>query len=178
MRASDELKDALHEHMERGETFEDVVWRLLEAREDVEDVEDDDEGEPTGFERDRPPEDHSTLEDVAQSEAGGVEEPGDGLREDLEELDLPGRGPMLEAREDAVTACYQLLEERGQAERRDFLRDVYRDHPAGYDSEGGWWNTVGKRGLGELAERRDDLGKPPEGGRVWQFLDRGTDGSK
>ncbi len=34
IRCSEELLDALYERKNRGESYEDVIWRLLEATED------------------------------------------------------------------------------------------------------------------------------------------------
>lgn len=38
MWASDELLDALHDRKQRGESYEDVVWRLMETQESTERV--------------------------------------------------------------------------------------------------------------------------------------------
>jgi hypothetical protein len=94
----------------------------------------------------------------------------DGLGDDLNALDLPGDGD----RVDAVRAAFELLREQGTAEKSDFVSELFEgDHDAGYGSPGGWWNTVGKKGLRGLADRRDDVRAPPEGGRTWRFV--GTD---
>lgn len=88
---------------------------------------------------------------------------------DVDELDLPGGGSTLEARRTAVRACYDYLREEGQATKQDFIDDVRPDHPARYGSAGGWWNTIGKKGLRELARTRDDVEAPTEGGHIWEY---------
>ncbi|MFB6198953.1 MAG: hypothetical protein ABEI52_11920 [Halobacteriaceae archaeon] len=35
IQVSDELADELYERKERGESYEDVIWRLMEESEDV-----------------------------------------------------------------------------------------------------------------------------------------------
>jgi predicted CopG family antitoxin len=36
IQVSDELADELYERKERGESYEDVIWRLMEEADDVE----------------------------------------------------------------------------------------------------------------------------------------------
>ena len=96
--------------------------------------------------------------------------PGEGLDDDLDALDLAGSGDLLAERREAVRECYEFLRSEGTATRAEFIRTVYEDRPAGYSSEGGWWNTVGKDGLRGLAERRDDVAAPTEGAHQWRFV--------
>lgn len=92
----------------------------------------------------------------------------DDLDEQLADLDLPGDGDVLERRREAVRECYELLQEQGKLSKSDALEKVYPDHPAGYESPGGWWNTIGKVGLRDLARVRSDVVAPSEGGRTWE----------
>lgn len=97
------------------------------------------------------------------------------LEDDLAALDdvLPGEDELLEERRAAVRACYEYLRENGTATKSDFTENVYPDHSAGYASAGGWWNTVGKKGLRALAERRDEPRAPAgEGSHRWRYLGR------
>lgn len=113
---------------------------------------------------DQPPVDSDDHHDRA---GAGVDEE---LEEQIRELGLPGRGDVLDARREAVRACYEHLVANGTAEKRDFLDDVRPEYPAGYESEDGWWNTIGLEGLSPLAERRDDLEKPAGGSaREYKF---------
>ena len=73
-------------------------------------------------------------------------------------------------RRDAVRACIEYLREHGTGQRSDFLDAVYPDHPAGFGSEGGWWNKIGKEFLQAVAEDYDPLTPPAgEGSHTWRF---------
>jgi len=85
------------------------------------------------------------------------------------QFDLSGSGETLRRRRAAVAECYLYLREEGMAQKRDFLRDVYPEYPAGYSSEGGWWNVIGKDGLRRLAEETDDVQAPAEGEHNWTY---------
>jgi len=128
------------------------------------------------------PEDHpdqSDLEDAARPAERDVDrettevtdaDASDDLADDLDALDLAGTGDLLAERREAVRECYEFLQSEGTATRAEFIRTVYEDRPAGYSSEGGWWNTVGKDGLRGLAERRDDVAAPTEGAHQWRYV--------
>ncbi len=92
------------------------------------------------------------------------------LVDDLRALDLPGEGDLLDERINAVRVCYEYLREEGTATRSDFIEAAYEAHSAGYGSPGGWWNAVGKKGLRELAERREDVAAPSEGAHQWRYV--------
>jgi hypothetical protein len=95
----------------------------------------------------------------------------DDLADDLDALDLRGSGEVRLEREAAVRACYDLVKERGTAQKADFVSEVRPDHPAGYDSARSWYDyVVLNGGLRGLVYRRDDLRAPPEGGRTWRFV--------
>jgi biotin operon repressor len=73
-------------------------------------------------------------------------------------------------RRDAVRACVDHLREHGTAQRKDFLTALYPEHAAGFGSEGGWWNKIGKEHLSDVAERVDVLKSPPkEGSHTWRY---------
>lgn len=135
-----------------------------------------------------PPEDHPAQSDLRdhEADAGGPErdvgreptddrdEQGGDLDADLEALDLPGAGGLLNVRREAVRGCYELLRREGTASRSDFIEQVYESDEfdrAGYETSAGWWNTIGKKGLRGLAERRDDVAAPSEGAHQWRFID-------
>jgi len=112
--------------------------------------------------------------DACDQEQDRNQEPSDATADSptvddvLAELDMPGSGDRLEARREAVRACYQFLLNHGQAQKSDFLDDVYPDHTAGYQSSGGWWNTINPA-LRELCERRGDVDPPAsEGEHTWE----------
>lgn len=85
----------------------------------------------------------------------------------IDGLDLSGSGDTLEARREAVRACCEYLRENGEATKSDFVSALYDEHRAGYQSTGGWWNTIGKDGLRTVAERVDHVNAPGEGEHVW-----------
>lgn len=97
----------------------------------------------------------------------------DDLADDLAALDLPGGGALLDVRRENVRGCFELLRREGTATKSDFIDEVYKSDEfdrAGYETEAGWWNTIGKDGLKGLAERRDDFEAPSEGAHQWRFV--------
>ncbi|MFC5366952.1 ArsR family transcriptional regulator [Salinirubrum litoreum] len=81
------------------------------------------------------------------------------------EADLPGSGPRLDARREALSAAYEYLTDHPEAKKADFLRDVYAEHPAGYESAEAWWNAI-QPALKELP----GVDPPDERGHLWHFL--------
>jgi len=83
----------------------------------------------------------------------------------IREAKLPGSGPTLEARREALSAAYDYLAAHPEAKKADFLRDVYHEHPAGYESPESWWNAIqpALKGL-------PGVDPPAERGHLWHFL--------
>lgn len=108
--------------------------------------------------------------DVGREPTDETTETGSLYDGDLHALDLAGSGDLLAERREAVRAAYDYLAEQETAKKGDFLCDVRPDHPAGYESERGWWHNVGLDGLGGLADKRDDLRKPSPGSSEWRFV--------
>jgi hypothetical protein len=81
------------------------------------------------------------------------------------DADLPGTGNILERRRDALLAAFDYLNEHPEATRADFLRDVYPDHPAEFESPEGWWNAI-QPALGRLP----GVDPPKERGHIWHYL--------
>lgn len=167
-----------------GDDVDELEARPEAAEELLEEMDDDVQEESD----DEPTEDDDALDcghesdDVVELESGarvcpscaGVDPDRD--RPDLEELaadlELPGDGPVLEARREAVLACARYLEDRGQAQKSDFQSDVYREHDGRYQSPGGWWNAIGKQGLDQLAEDVDAIEPPAgEGAHTWYWVE-------
>lgn len=83
----------------------------------------------------------------------------------VQEMELPGSGPRLEDRREAILAAFDYLREHPSAKKSDFLEDVYPAHSAGFDTPDGWWNVV-QRALKELPH----VDPPKERGHIWHFL--------
>jgi len=90
---------------------------------------------------------------------------GPPIRELAEETDLPGTGKTLEARQQALIASYEYLQEYPEAKKSDFLQDVFPQHPAEYETAEGWWNAI-QPALAELP----GVDPPEERGHIWHFL--------
>jgi len=90
----------------------------------------------------------------------------DGPREILDALDTSDR------RRDTVRACVDYLREAGTASKSDFQREVYPDHPAGFQSEGGWWNEIGLDLLKTVADDTPAIHPPGgEGAHTWEYTE-------
>jgi len=85
------------------------------------------------------------------------------VRDVVTTLDLPGTGDRLRERQAAVAACIRFIRENGEGRKSTFIQRIYPDYKAGYSSERGWWETVGKQGLHEAAGRLGDISAPSEG---------------
>jgi hypothetical protein len=81
------------------------------------------------------------------------------------EVDLPGTGKVLKARQDALVAAYEYLREHPEAKKSDFLQDVFPEHPAEFETAEGWWNAI-QPALAELP----GVNPPEERGHIWHFL--------
>lgn len=81
------------------------------------------------------------------------------------DVELPGTGKTLEARREALAAAYEYLREHPEAKKSDFLKDIYPDHPAEFQTAEGWWNAL-QPALAELP----GVDPPKERGHIWHFL--------
>lgn len=83
-------------------------------------------------------------------------------------LDLPGSGDLLEQRQEAVLAMWELLVEEGTATRKDFLELVDPDQVGYETAESFWANAVkGRDSLRALP----GVETPSTGRSEWQFTD-------
>jgi DNA-binding Lrp family transcriptional regulator len=83
----------------------------------------------------------------------------------IEDVDLPGTGKTLQARQQALVAAYEYIRDHPEAKKSDFLQDVFPDHPAGFETAEGWWNAI-QPALAELP----GVDPPEERGHIWHFL--------
>ncbi|MFD1600058.1 HTH domain-containing protein [Halobellus rarus] len=124
-----------------------------------------------------PPDSSDTRSESAQNRTDERGENGFGESDDgpgerrpavsdaIADADLPGSGPMLDARREALSAAYEYLSEHPEAKKADFLRDVYHEYPAGFESAEGWWNAI-QPALKQLP----GVNPPKERGHIWHFL--------
>jgi len=95
-----------------------------------------------------------------------TEESGESVPDRLvEDIDLPGTGKTLKARQEALVAAYEYLQEHPEAKKSDFLQEVFSDHPAEFETAEGWWNAI-QPALADLP----GVDPPEERGHIWHFL--------
>ncbi|QFU83476.1 hypothetical protein [Natronorubrum aibiense] len=83
---------------------------------------------------------------------------------DLEALSIPGRSAeTIEKRRHAVGRALAYVRDEGRARRSDFVEALYKECPAGYETEDGWWRCI-KTGLKQV-----DCVDGGEGSRVWHY---------
>ena len=116
---SDEVADELHNMKRRGESYDDVLRRVI-------DVEGDD----------------SATERPEEAGIDTATPTPDVDREALAEA-LAGSGDVLDRRVDAVLEMYEVLREEGSAEKSDLLEAIDVD-ATGYDSEASVWANMVK----------------------------------
>jgi predicted CopG family antitoxin len=147
---SEDLADYLFEQKRRGESYEDVIWRLIE------------DDEPQEAASADPDDDIETAPEPAETLADHVDDVvASGI--------LPGSGAKLEARERAFRAVVQYLLDEGEATPAKFRDDVYPEHDGFYtqgkDPARSWWKNAMYPALAELAERTDDVKKADQSGK-------------
>lgn len=86
--------------------------------------------------------------------------------ESVEDLDLPGRGAVLEARQDALRAVYDRLKEIGEAKKGELLEAVDPDAVGYQDRSSFWSNVIGGR---DTLSRLPGVEPPVAGGRTWRY---------
>jgi len=167
----EDLADELYSRKGRGESYADVIRRLIEqadagaaTREGTDASREQPHGTPgsppagdDGTEHGEPVAATETFADVVDDVAGEA---------------LPGSGAKLEARRDAFEAVVAYLREHGSATPADLRRDVYPDHDGGYtrgeDPARSWWKNAMYPALRELADRTGDVEKADTTG-TWTY---------
>jgi len=149
IRVSEELADELYSRKGRGTSYEDFIWQLLDRVDEPAREHASSGGEP--------PEPEPTP-------TGGVADPH---REQLRDA-LAGSGDLVERRADAVLAMYEVLRERGSAEKDELLDAVDVD-AAEYASRDSVWSNMikGKATLSALP----GVETPPTGRTEWRYVD-------
>ena len=153
-----ELADELYSRKARGESYADVIRRLLEAEDSTDETpsnrrESDPSREPTETPPADEPAPEVTVDVVIDSVAADV---------------LPGAGSKLEARKKAFFAAVEYLREHGEIKKATFEEHIYSEHPAEYDSGRSAWKNCIYPGLRTLSERSDAIEKADESG-LWRW---------
>ena len=163
----EDLADELYERKGRGETYADVIRRLLEAE----------EGSPTPSMDDGLPAGEAEETRHAPAQADEEEPPAGSLEalvDDVAAEVLPGSGAKLDDRREAFAAVVEYLREHGDATPAEFKSEVYPEHrgryTSGKDPARSWWKNAMYPALGELAERTDAIEKADEAG-TWSYVD-------
>lgn len=68
---------------------------------------------------------------------------------EIERAELPGGGETLDRRREALRAAYDYLSDHPNVTTTEFLREVFPEHPAGYETADDWWAAI-KPALEEL----------------------------
>lgn len=144
IQVSDELADELHSRKSRGESYEDVIWNLIEQG---------DEGESG--------ESASTEASATEVQHDAREAP-ESAPEQTESIGRLESFPQTQDVDDclrAVHAARDFLKEEGPASMREIVNNVMPEHPLGYDIpeletgeryRGTWWRKIVQPGLKEL----------------------------
>jgi len=165
----EDLADELYARKGRGESYADVIRRLIEQAENAaEPAESDAEGATPGAGTDSVTPAHTRDESAAESGAESLNDIIDAVAEDF----LPGSGWKLDERREALHAVVDYLREHGTAKPADFERDVYPNHSAGYtdgkDPARSWWKNAMYEGLSEVADRSDAVHSADQSGE-WAY---------
>ena len=88
----------------------------------------------------------------------------DALSLAVERADLPGSGPTLDRRREALSAAHDYLRDHPKAATADFLRGVYPDYRAGFRSEEVWWNAIQP-----ALKRLPGVDPPKQRGHIWHY---------
>jgi len=152
----EEIADELYARKARGESYADVIRRLLDDDSDETAPgrrESDPSTEPTEPPATDHPEPEVTFDVVVDTVAHDV---------------LPGSGSKLDARIDAFEAAVEYLQEHGSIKKATFEDAVYAEHDAEYKTARSAWKNAIYPGLRTLAERSDAVEKADESG-VWKW---------
>lgn len=102
-----------------------------------------------------------SIESQPESEAGE-------RVQSVDELDLPGSGETLEARQEALQAVYDRLQELGSATKQELLEPVDPDAVGYQDRRSFWSNVIGGR---DTLSRLPGVEPPKAGGRTWRYVE-------
>lgn len=167
----EELADELYARKARGESYADVIRRLINQADAAESG-----PSPDAEASDTSPTPDRARGDTAATEPGGTS--GDRTLEDIvaevAEDVLPGSGWKFDERREALRAIVEYLREHGTATPAEFRDEVYPDHTAGYtdgeDPALSWWKNAMYPALGSIADRSEKIQKADHSGE-WKYSD-------
>jgi len=170
IQVSEELADELHGRKERGESYEDVIWRLVDAA-------------AAGAQEPRvePHTDTDARTDMADTQSGETDVQTDtaDLEERMEatlaDLDITGRGAETkEVRREAARYAWNELRDRGEATTQEIANaafDEYADSRLGYSASENhyrgytFWDSFAR----DVMKQLPGVESPPERGNTWRF---------
>jgi hypothetical protein len=168
IQVSDELADELHDRKSRGQSYEDVIWGLIDAADQEDDIAASDSPDPEEVPEDEPdPTVHFSTEIVAVADDRPDRQQ---LLELLADVDLPGSGTSLERRRQVLIDLYEVLQEEGEMKTGD-LQEHADLSGTGYGSMDSFWiNVVIKPDQNPL-EALPGVEAPGQGGSIWRYQD-------
>lgn len=93
----------------------------------------------------------------------GTVRPGEDVT-DLHTLSVPGRSEeIIERRRELAGRAVAFLRDHGPARKSDLVEALHEEHPAGYDSVGGWWRCL------KGALKQVDAVSGGDGTRIWRY---------
>lgn len=154
----EEIADELYSRKARGESYADVIRRLLDDEASGDETasdrrESEASPEPTEPPASDEPEPEVTFDVVVDTVAADV---------------LPGSGSKLAARKEAFRATVEYLREHGSIKKATFEEHVFGEHDVGYDTARSAWKNCIYPGLRTLADRTDAVESADESG-VWRW---------
>lgn len=155
----EDLADELYARKARGESYADVIRRLLEDSDtEIDETapgrrESDPSTEPAEPPATDEPKPDVTFDVVVDSVANDV---------------LPGSDAKLDARIEAFEAVVEYLREHGSIKKATFKDAVFPEHDAEYETARSAWKNAIYPGLRTLADRTDVVENADESG-VWRW---------
>jgi len=153
------LADELYNRKNRGESYADVIQRLLDAEQAV-----DAPVETT--------EPRRQQESAERASTSAVSESLDETMDRIADESIRGSGSKHAARKEAFFALVDYLREHGSATPDELKREVYPDHTArhtdGGDPAHSWWKNSMYPPLRDLAEETSVVEKADQSG-TWAW---------
>jgi len=172
----EDLADELYERKQRGESYADVIYRLIEQADSGTETPHAGEGTDS-VAPDKSPTPTPDATRAGQGDAPAPETFAEHV-DDVAEQVLPGSGEKLEQRRAAFHAVIGYLREHGTVTPAEFRDEVYPTHPARYedgkDPARSWWKNAMYPALRELSERTGEIARADHSGE-WRWAGDGDE---